>query len=57
MSYIRWLRSCRPPGKPRTYVEANLAMKERALVKLQECKVKPRRNRPLDAMMRLLQAP
>jgi hypothetical protein len=37
------------------YVEANLAMKERALAKLQEPDCKPRRYHPADTLLEFLQ--
>lgn len=56
MSVIALWLGHESPATTHMYVEANLAMKEQALAKLQEPKVKARRYRPPDAMMRFLQA-
>lgn len=56
MSVIALWLGHESPVTTHMYVEANLAMKEQALAKLQEPKVKARRYRPPDAMMRFLQA-
>jgi site-specific recombinase XerD len=41
---------------PHRYVEANLAMEEKALARLQKPDTKMRRYRPLDDLMKFLQA-
>ena len=44
------------PSTTHMYVEADLAMKERALSRLEAPDVKPARYRPPDTLMRFLQA-